>query len=189
MAIDTDKQQREKVGLSDNCYYLNHAGCYYPNRCSCDCHVPAPVPAEGVEGQSVLNATMRKYDAWIERDGSSIFIFAPSANFTKRKPYYKDGVTQPYNLLSIRIQNDNYELPGETVEQIAAEIELRLDTYSANQAEREVVERLAEALKMHMQWIGPAPTDAHSYDSLREDAWKLGIKALAAFNQLRGGGE
>ena len=37
---------------------------------------------------------------------------------------------------------------------------------------------LRHALKLHMEWIGPPPTDKHSYDSLREDAWKAGVAAI-----------
>ena len=39
-------------------------------------------------------------------------------------------------------------------------------------------DKLREAVEANMEWIGPPPTDPHSFDSLREDAWKLGQKAL-----------
>ena len=39
---------------------------------------------------------------------------------------------------------------------------------------------LLAALKANLDWIGPPPTDPHSYDSKREDAWKLGKAAIAA---------
>jgi hypothetical protein len=38
---------------------------------------------------------------------------------------------------------------------------------------------LYEALRLHMQWIGPPPVDRESFDSLREDAWRKGRAALA----------
>jgi len=38
---------------------------------------------------------------------------------------------------------------------------------------------LYEALRLHMQWIGPPPIDRESFDSLREDAWRKGQAALA----------
>ena len=37
---------------------------------------------------------------------------------------------------------------------------------------------LLEALEANMEWIGPPPTDRHSYDSVRERAWKLGQAAI-----------
>lgn len=37
---------------------------------------------------------------------------------------------------------------------------------------------LAEALRAMMGWIGAPPTDSHSYDSVREDAWKQAQQAL-----------
>jgi hypothetical protein len=37
---------------------------------------------------------------------------------------------------------------------------------------------LREALRLHMLWIGPPPTDRYSFDSLREDAWKLGVELI-----------
>lgn len=38
---------------------------------------------------------------------------------------------------------------------------------------------LYEALRLHMQWIGPPPVDRASFDSLREDAWRKGRAVLA----------
>jgi len=39
---------------------------------------------------------------------------------------------------------------------------------------------LAGAVEAQMKWIGPPPTDAGSFDSLREDAWQKSTAALAA---------
>lgn len=44
--------------------------------------------------------------------------------------------------------------------------------------------KLEEALELHMQWIGTPPTDPHSYDSLREEAWAKGKSALTPPAQL-----
>ena len=46
-------------------------------------------------------------------------------------------------------------------------------------AHRAVVRELAEALTKDRQWLGPPPFGPDYYDSLREDAWDLGTKALA----------
>jgi hypothetical protein len=44
---------------------------------------------------------------------------------------------------------------------------------------------LYEALRLHMQWIGPPPIDRESFDSLREDAWRKGREALALVDALQ----
>ena len=41
-------------------------------------------------------------------------------------------------------------------------------------------DRAVEALRLHMEWIGPPRTDPESYDSLREDAWRKGRVVLRA---------
>ena len=38
---------------------------------------------------------------------------------------------------------------------------------------------LVAACKALVSWIGPPPTDPHSYDSAREDAWEKARAALA----------
>ena len=45
--------------------------------------------------------------------------------------------------------------------------------------ERKMAARLLEALEANMHWIGTPPTDPFSYDSAREDAWKLGHDVIA----------
>jgi hypothetical protein len=56
-------------------------------------------------------------------------------------------------------------------------------TIAALTAERDALRaatrKVVEALQMHMDWIGAPPTGRESFDSLREDAWKLGRVALA----------
>jgi hypothetical protein len=42
------------------------------------------------------------------------------------------------------------------------------------------IEALEKALRANMEWIGAPPTDRHSYDSKREEAWAIGVAALAA---------
>lgn len=52
-----------------------------------------------------------------------------------------------------------------------------------------VVQELAAALTANMKWIGPPPTDKHSYDSVREAAWKLGQAALAKVSEGENNGD
>ena len=59
---------------------------------------------------------------------------------------------------------------------IPREVIMRLCEYTA-QLEADI-EELREALKLNMDWIGPPPTDKHSYDSLREAAWAKGKTVL-----------
>jgi len=54
------------------------------------------------------------------------------------------------------------------------------DKLKAAQARIEALER---ALRANMDWIGAPPADPHSYDSVREEAWALGVEALAQENQ------
>ena len=61
------------------------------------------------------------------------------------------------------------------------------DAHNARQqaeADREAAlkqrDRAVEALRLHMEWIGPPRTDPESYDSLREDAWRKGRVVLRA---------
>ena len=44
-------------------------------------------------------------------------------------------------------------------------------------------EQLSEALTAQMKWIGPPPTDPHSFDSVREDAWEKSLFSLRAARQ------
>lgn len=43
--------------------------------------------------------------------------------------------------------------------------------------------KLAEALNLHMQWVGCPPTGPSDFDSLREDAWNTAKAALAAYDK------
>lgn len=49
--------------------------------------------------------------------------------------------------------------------------------------------KVVEALDMHMDWVGAPPTGRESFDSLREDAWTRGTKALADRTIVALGGE
>jgi hypothetical protein len=46
-----------------------------------------------------------------------------------------------------------------------------------------LMDKLAKALEMNMEWIGTPPTDKHSFDSFREDAWRLGKDALRDYRR------
>ena len=46
-------------------------------------------------------------------------------------------------------------------------------------------QRLVEALKKNMDWIGCPPTGPYTFDSQREDAWSLGKEALKEFENAR----
>lgn len=60
------------------------------------------------------------------------------------------------------------------------------DILLENTALRQRVEALERALKANMDWIGAPPRDRHSFDSVREQAWELGRKVLAAAQEVEG---
>lgn len=62
------------------------------------------------------------------------------------------------------------------VNEIVAQRDAALAWASAAEAQRDAV---VEALEALMAWIGPPPADRHSFDSIREDAWKKAKAALA----------
>lgn len=49
-----------------------------------------------------------------------------------------------------------------------------------------LAERLAEALRLHMEWIGPPPVTLSNLDSLRLKSWAKGRVALAEFDTVTG---
>jgi len=53
------------------------------------------------------------------------------------------------------------------------------------QAALQRAEQLTEALEAQMKWIGSPPTDPHSFDSVREDAWEKSLIALRAARNPR----
>lgn len=78
-----------------------------------------------------------------------------------------ETVAREYDILCVAHNRDHNACQRERVRELEAE-----------------VRRLREALGLMMQWIGPPPADRHSFDSLREDAWK---KAKAAMDSKDGG--
>lgn len=46
---------------------------------------------------------------------------------------------------------------------------------------KNLAERLAEALRLHMEWMGPPPVTLINLDSLRLTSWAKGRVALAEF--------
>lgn len=53
------------------------------------------------------------------------------------------------------------------------------DPYAERAQLEQRIEELEGALELNMKWIGPPHTDKYSYDSLREDAWAKGRRALS----------